>query len=51
MGHFIFRLNFSFKPKLKPKFGLKPKLIRKIKWRQSSVLNLSFKLKLIWTMV
>ena len=37
MGHFIFRLNLSFKPKLKPKFGLKPKLIRKIKWRQSSV--------------
>ena len=29
MGDFIFRLNLSFKPKLKPKFGLKPKLIRK----------------------
>ena len=37
MGHFIFRLNLSFKPKFKPKFGLKPKLIQKIKWRQSSV--------------
>jgi len=37
MGHFIFRLNLSFKPKLKPKFHLKPKLIRKIKWRQSSI--------------
>ena len=32
MGHLIFRLNLGFKPKLKPKFGLKPKLIRKIKW-------------------
>jgi len=31
LGHFIFRLNLSFKPKLKPKFGFKPKLIRKIK--------------------
>jgi len=40
LGHFIFRLNLSFKPKLKPKFGLKPKLIRKIKWRQSSVTQL-----------
>jgi len=37
LGHFIFRFNLSFKPKLKPKFGLKPKLMRKIKWRQSSV--------------
>jgi len=31
VGHFIFRLNLSLKPKLKPKFSLKPKLIRKIK--------------------
>ena len=31
VGHFIFRLNLSFKPKLKPKFRLKPKLIRKNK--------------------
>jgi len=33
MSHFIFRLNLSFKPKLKPKFSLKPKLIWTIQFK------------------
>jgi len=33
VGHFIFRLNLSFKPKLKPKFGLNPKLIWTIQFK------------------